>query len=300
MKFLITDSGLGGLSMLARLVVLLEYQRINHPYFGIDIFYVNAVPRDNYGYNEMSTREEQIQIFNRILKNVDKIYDPNQVYVACGSLSAFLNKVPFVIENKEKIRGIGEIGKNLLEQMIHNHPLQPVFVFATPTTVKEGLYSLNKLINEEKSVMLVEQSCPGLASMISSNSDEKVIQNILYDFCQKALKSLKLDVNKFQSFRPIIFLGCTHYSFRQELFIKVFKELGFQDVTLVDPIPEAASLLSKEPILEKQEGGIQIKFITPYHLPEKEKKTVFSMLNYISPLTGEAFLNGSIVPELIS
>ena len=147
MNLLITDSGLGGLSMLARLVILLELQRMDQPYLGIEIVYVNAVPRDNYGYNEMSTREEQIKVFNRLLENVGKKYNPDKIYVACGSLSAFMDEVPFAIKHQKIIQGIGETGNNLLKQTIHDHPLEPVFVFATPTTVKEGLYSLNELIN---------------------------------------------------------------------------------------------------------------------------------------------------------
>ena len=53
MPLLITDSGLGGLSLLGRLTVELESIRIGKPEMGMNIIYVNAVPRDKYGYNDM-------------------------------------------------------------------------------------------------------------------------------------------------------------------------------------------------------------------------------------------------------
>ena len=114
MPLLITDSGLGGLSLLGRLTVELESIRIQKPEMGINIIYVNAVPRNTYGYNDMDSREERIKVFNDLLEQVEQRYDPKKIYVACGSLSALLNKIPFVMKHPEKVEGIDKIGHEWL------------------------------------------------------------------------------------------------------------------------------------------------------------------------------------------
>ncbi len=80
MPLLITDSGLGGLSLLGRLTVELESIRIGKPEMGMNIIYVNAVPRDKYGYNDMDSREERIKVFNGLLEQVEQRFDPKQIY----------------------------------------------------------------------------------------------------------------------------------------------------------------------------------------------------------------------------
>ena len=55
MSLLITDSGLGGLSMLAHLVLELETKMIGEAGSKMKIVYLNAVPRNHYGYNDMTT-----------------------------------------------------------------------------------------------------------------------------------------------------------------------------------------------------------------------------------------------------
>ena len=60
MSLLITDSGLGGLSMLAHLVLELESKMIGEAGSEMKMVYLNAVPRDHYGYNDMTSAEEEV------------------------------------------------------------------------------------------------------------------------------------------------------------------------------------------------------------------------------------------------
>ena len=130
MSLLITDSGLGGLSMLAHLVLELESKMIGEAGSEMKMVYLNAGPRDQYGYNDMASAEERVQVFNGLLEKAEDRFQPEKIFVACGSLSALLDEVPYVEKHRQKIQGIGWIGRQLLTEAIQEKPDAPGFVFA--------------------------------------------------------------------------------------------------------------------------------------------------------------------------
>ena len=260
--------------------------------------YLNAVPRDHYGYNDMATAEERIRVFNGLLEKAEDRFQPGKIFVACGSLSALLDEVPYVQKHRHKVQGIGWIGRQLLTEAIQEKPDAPVFVFATPVTVSEGLYSATGLSGIQRPEVYIEQPCPGLANQISSKLEERAIFAEIMECCQKALESAESHL-KFNSHQdPIVFLGCTHYSFRADLFVKAFAELGFTKVTLLDPVPASALSMAKDQFFSEGTDRIRIEFISPYRLPDVEQKTIATLLEQISPMTAEAFRNGRVMPEL--
>jgi glutamate racemase len=260
--------------------------------------YLNAVPRDHYGYNDMTSAEERVRVFNSMLEKAEDRFQPEKIFVACGSLSALLDEVPYVDKHRQKVQGIGWIGRQLLMESIQEKPDAPVFVFATPVTISEGLYSATGLSGFQRPEVYIEQPCPGLANQISSKLEERAIFAEIMECCQKALESAESDL-KFNSHQnPIVFLGCTHYSFRAALFVEAFAELGFPRVTLLDPVPASALSMAQDPFCSEGTDGIRIEFISPYRLPDVEQKTIATLLDQISPITAEAFRSGRVMPEL--
>ena len=202
-------------------------------------------------------------------------------------------------KHRQKIQGIGWIGRQLLTEAIQEKPDAPVFVFATPVTISEGLYSVTGLSGIQRPEVYIEQPCPGLANQISSKLEERAIFAEIMECCQKALESAESHL-KFNSHQdPIVFLGCTHYSFRADLFVKAFAELGFTKVTLLDPVPASALSMAKDQFFSEGTDRIRIEFISPYRLPDVEQKTIATLLEQISPITAEAFRNGRVMPELV-
>jgi len=65
MRLMITDSGLGGLSVCAGLEQALLRENLGR---GIELLYVNATPSDRGGYNSLATQQERIALFNSFLK----------------------------------------------------------------------------------------------------------------------------------------------------------------------------------------------------------------------------------------
>ena len=284
--------------MLAHLVLELESKMIGEAGSEMKMVYLNAVPRDQYGYNDMTSAEERVRVFNGLLENAEDRFKPEKIFVACGSLSALLDEVPYVEKHRQKVQGIGWIGRQLLTEAIQEKPDAPVFVFATPVTVSEGLYSATGLSGIQKPKVFIEQPCPGLANKISSNLEEKAVYSQIKECCQKALESAESHFRFNPHQHPIVFLGCTHYSFRADLFVEAFSDLGFPRITLLDPVPASALSLAQDHFFPEGTDGIRIEFISPYRLPDVEQKTIATLLDQISPMTAEAFRNGRVMPEL--
>ncbi|MDP6765477.1 MAG: hypothetical protein QF691_05480, partial [SAR324 cluster bacterium] len=120
----------------------------------------------------------------------------------------------------------------------------------------------------------------------------------IMECCQKALESAESHLRFNPHQHPNVFLGCTHYSFRADLFVEAFSDLGFPRVTLLDPVPASALSLAQDHFFPEGTDGIRIEFISPYRLPDVEQKTIATLLDQISPMTAEAFRNGRVMPEL--
>ena len=170
--------------MLAHLVLELESKMIGEAESEMKMLYLNAVMRDQYGYNDMASSEERVRVFNGLLEKAEGRFKPEKIFVACGSLSALLDEVPYVEKHRQKIQGIGWIGRQLLTEAIQEKPNAPVFVFATPVTVSEGLYNATCLSGIQRPEVYIEQPCPGLANQISSKLEEKAIIAEIMECCQ--------------------------------------------------------------------------------------------------------------------
>ena len=83
--------------MCAQLIHLLKNYTVpensDAPACDIKITYVNAVPSNDLGYNTMSGKQEQIETFEKIISNTVRMISPDNIFVACGTLSVLLNQM---------------------------------------------------------------------------------------------------------------------------------------------------------------------------------------------------------------
>merc|ERR1712098_776633 len=100
----------------------------------------------------------------------------------------------------------------MLQKAMRKYPRSPVFVFAAPATISEKIYGRNAIKTADSEGKIFGHSCPGLASLISSDPDGVEVEDTVRLFCQEALT--RWDGTREASIEevPIVFLGCTHYS----------------------------------------------------------------------------------------
>src|ERR1043166_4527372 len=105
MHSLITDSGVGGLSVVAYAERFVRTRGFPEP---VRLTFANAAPENDYGYNAMPSREAKIETFDRFLRNVTERFAPDVIYVACNTLSVLLPDTPSVAHAAIPVKGIIE------------------------------------------------------------------------------------------------------------------------------------------------------------------------------------------------
>ena len=305
MHVLITDSGLGGLSVCAQLINLLKnYYNSDdagsHSY-DIRITYLNAVPSNDNGYNKMSGKEEQIKTFKKIISNAVRLVSPDKIFVACGTLSVLLNQFKPLNIKSVKIEGIVGIGLKLLVNSMKKNPKAKAIIMATPTTIKNNTFQKELIKNGIPDKQIIAQSCPNLANEISNDSEGSKVGKIIHYWVKKSLQQQQLKTTE----HLILFLGCTHYSYYENKFKLAFKNEGFSKITLLNPNYDAAEKLKKYILNDKalnsaSKKSILINFLTPYTIPDRENITLNKLLNPISPETSHALINATTIPELLN
>src|SRR5438067_11543997 len=90
MHILITDSGVGGLSVVAYAERFVRTRGFTE---AVRLTFANAAPANDYGYNSMPTHAAKIETFDRFLHSVTERFAPDMIYVACNTLSVLLPEV---------------------------------------------------------------------------------------------------------------------------------------------------------------------------------------------------------------
>ncbi len=218
MHILITDSGVGGLSVCAFAEEFLRQHDIGQP---VRLTYVNASPENDFGYNSMASRQEKLENFDRFLHIVARTYSPDPIFVACNTLSVLMADTDFAKNATLPMRGIVETGVNRLVQDLKQWPDSIVAIFGTDTTIEEGTYSDRVKTNGIDESRIVAQACPSLADTISEDLGGSEARAKIDLYVGEAVrKTFALTT------RHLTYLACTHYGYRKDFFAAAFEDHG--------------------------------------------------------------------------
>jgi len=292
MHILITDSGVGGLSVCAYAERFVRVHGFREP---VRLTFANAAPENDYGYNSMPTRDEKLRTFDRFLRNVTERFAPDSIYVACNTLSVLLPDTPYAQTAAIPVKGIVETGARLLLSELEAEPESVAMIFGTQTTIDAGAYP--RLLRERgvDASRIVSQACPGLADTISEDREGEKAQSEIRKWVGTAIgKSPRANA-------PVVaYLACTHYGYRRELFAAAFAEAGVR-AKVVEPNERAVDDLFGTPPDGSSEGltrEVEVAFVTRYAIPDATRETLAFFLMGVSPRTVAAMQNFVHIPEL--
>lgn len=285
---LITDSGVGGLSVCAYAERFVRECGFTEP---VRLTFANAAPENDYGYNSMPSREMKIQTFDRFLTNVTERYAPDRIYVACNTLSVLMADTPFVRKERVPVKGIVETGVDLLARELAADMRSIAIVFGTQTTIDAGAYPRLLQARGVETSRIVSQACPGLADTISEDREGTKTKREIARWVGTAVAKMA------DKARPVVAcLACTHYGYRKDFFADAFAEAGIQ-ASVINPNERAV-----DDLFGKRGGpsrGVEdVTFVTRYRIPEATVEALTWFLNDISPRTVEAMKNFVHVPDL--
>lgn len=174
MKIGVFDSGIGGLTVLKRLID--KYPNNEYIYYGD----TKNIPYGDKSIDELKVLASNIVEF-LINKNVDMIV------IACGTVSSNLSDY---LKEKYNIKIIDIISPVI--NYLNNSEYEKIGVIATNATINSKVFS--KSLNKD----IKEVACPMFVPIIESNNLTEL---------QKYLNTYLNDLKD----RDIIVLGCTHY-----------------------------------------------------------------------------------------
>jgi glutamate racemase len=288
MHILITDSGVGGLSVCAYAERFVRLDGFREP---VRLTFANAAPENDYGYNSMPSRDEKLRTFDRFLRNVTERFAPDSIYVACNTLSVLLPDTPFAQAAPLPVKGIVETGARLLLKELEADPDGVAMIFGTQTTIDAGAYP--RLL-EERGIApsrIISQACPGLADTISEDRQGERTRAEIRQWVAAAIAKSN------RAAAPVIaYLACTHYGYRRNLFSAAFAEAGI-GANVVDPNERAVDDLFG-PYGAGTSHDVEVEFVTRYAIPDATVETLTWFLSDISPRTVAAMQKFVHLPDL--
>jgi len=291
MHILITDSGVGGLSVVAYAERFVRTLGFSQP---IHLTFANAAPENDYGYNSMPSREEKVQTFDRFLSNVTKRYAPDSIYVACNTLSVLLADTPYFRNASIPVQGIVATGAALLLRQMDADPQSTAMIFATQTTIDAGAYPrLLESAGVDPS-RIITQACPGLADTISEDREGARTAAEIAHWVDAATAKLTR-----RNVRVVACLACTHYGYRKDLFASALSAAGVS-ATIINPNENAVDDLfgSTAKLSVGEYRDVAVDVVTRYVIPPATVEALTWFLRDISPRTVDALTSFVHVPDL--
>jgi glutamate racemase len=288
MHILITDSGVGGLSVVAYAERFVRTHGSSEP---VRLTFANAAPANDYGYNSMPSREEKLATFDRFLRNITKRFGPDSIYVACNTLSVLLPDTPYFAMAAIPIQGIVETGAGLLLRALEANPRSVAMIFGTQTTIDAGTYPRLLVERGVEPSRIVSQACPGLADTISEDREGTKTRAEIRGWVSAAISKMQ------HTGVPVVAcLACTHYGYRKDLFAAALDEAGIE-AAVVNPNESAVDDLFG-PRTEGTHRDVDVRFVTRYAIPDATVEALSYFLNEISPRTVAAMQNFEHLPDL--
>jgi len=288
---LITDSGVGGLSVCAYAERFVRTHGFNEP---VRLTFANAAPENDYGYNSMPSRELKLQTFDRFLRNVTERYAPDFIYVACNTLSVLLPDTPYFQEAVIPVKGIVETGSELLVPELEADPRTAAMIFGTQTTIDAGAYPRLLEARGVEASRIISQACPGLADTISEDRKGVKTRSEIVRWVGAAVEKMQ------HTDAPVVAcLACTHYGYRKDFFAGALADAGIR-ARVVNPNERAVDDLfgTRLDAGAKMNREVEVEFVTRYAIPKTTVEALTWFLSDLSPRTVAAMKNFIHLPDL--
>jgi glutamate racemase len=287
----VTDSGLGGLSILAEAARRMKEAGL---FESVDFVFFNALFSNEGGYNSLKTREEKIRVLDSALESLAGRFRPDVLLVGCNTLSVLYKDTRFSRRTDIPVFVIVDSGVKLIAQGLTEHPEASVLIFGTPTTISERTYpyELEKLGFAAERIRA--QSCPELESFIENNPLGDETGMLISGDVSEA-------VEKLPSPPPplLVSLNCTHYGYSLPLWEKAFAEAGIKPLAFLNPNSRMTDVLfNREYVGRFKKTEVRIRVVSMVELSRTKIESLAPWLERLSPETAGALRSYEHQPDL--
>ena len=287
----VTDSGLGGMSVAADLAARLPASGIVR---SARIVFVNAEPDAKWGYNDLKSDADKVRVFDGALTAMEERYRPDLVLIACNTLSVVWPRTAHAKAGGTETVEIVGLGADLIRKELAAKPDATALIFATKTTIESGAH---KELLVEKGVpagQVVGEACPKLAGSIERGAASEETVAYVKTFVAEALARRAARAG------PVVAsLNCTHFPYVKPLWEQAFATAGYPGVKVLDPDPLMTELVLRE-------GGekryprtrVTVEAVSRVPVDAATRKNLGALLRPVSPETADALEHIRLEPAL--
>ena len=292
-RILITDSGLGGLSVLAGIDDVL---RRNNIFSEVELYFVNALPNANYRYNTMPDEATKIKVFSSALDGMYKYCKPDIILIACNTLSVLYDKTEFSKSAKIPVLNIVDFGVELILNELKQNPKSGIVILGTETTITAGSHKaelVKKGVNEKQ---ITEQSCPNLESEIQNDAKSDMVNNLTDYYIDEAVGKINDSTKNITAA-----LCCTHYGYAATVFENALKDKFKGGVKVVNPNVGMINAFNVEKYFKRfPDCKINVKIISQAEISDEEKTSIGGLIKTVSPASADALNNYILKTDLFN
>jgi glutamate racemase len=287
---LVTDSGLGGLSICAEMVSRLIQRHADSDF---SVVYFNAWPLKEKGYNYLDNDSDRIRVFGNALSAMNQ-YDPDMIFIACNTLSVIFHQGKLAGKVQAPVVDIINHGVEMIADKLNSDLGSTALLLGTKTTISSNAH---KKRLEQRGILknrIAQQNCHGLAGAIERDPDSPEVEWLINQFMADAAASLAPDTKHIYAA-----LCCTHYAYCQALIRKSLARHAGANVDIINPNQAMSDHVILTPKRGRlPEGKIDIKVLSRVPLSPEKINAISARIERVSPQTAQALRDYELIPDL--
>jgi glutamate racemase len=285
----VTDSGLGGLSVLAEAARRMKETRV---FERADFVFFNALFSNEGGYNSLKTRAEKILVFDSALESLERRCRPDVILIGCNTLSVLFQDTEFAERTRIPVVGIVDSGVELIAAGMRDHPEASVIIFGTPTTISEGTYPRELAVSSRPANLA--QACPELETYIESAPRGDETELLITGGVSEAAQKLPAPHPPL-----LVSLNCTHYGYSLPSWEKAFEEAGIKPLAVLNPNFRMTDVLFEPKFRERYpRTEVRVRVVSMVEIDGRKIDSLSVWLEPLSPETAEGLRGYEHEPSL--
>lgn len=291
LTIVMTDSGLGGLSVMADTV---EKLRTLNAYKSVRLVFVNALFSTEGGYNSLRTPEEKHRILDSALHRMEELYQPDLILIACNTLSILYPRTTFAQSASIPVMGIVDTGVEMMAERLKPNPEARLILFGTQTTITENTHTLKLTQMGFLPDRIITQACPDLVPYIEKDHSGDETEMLILAYVDEALQKLGGHTSPLY-----VCFGCTHYGYALELWQNAFSGMGVDVAGFINPNSGMTHIFDRPSVRDRFERtDIETRIISMVPIPEETVSSLGEWLFSRSPDISRALHRHEIIPDL--
>ncbi len=288
-RIVVTDSGLGGLSVVED---ILKKAKVIKKYSHIDLIFADALFDINSGYNKLKNKSLKIEIFNKALFGMEKNFKPDIILIACNTLSVLYHETEFSKKINFPVIEIVDFGVQEMYDFLIKNPDNKVIIFATETTISSNLHKQKLIQKGIKSEQVYNKACPNLQSIIEKNPYGKESNDAIDKYISEILNEI-VDKNNLS-----ISLNCTHFGYSMPLWEKNFSEKKIKLNGIFNPNNKMSEVIFSKSIENKHYTTVNLRVVSKVKMEKTNQMAMYELFKKETPELAYAIKNYELIADL--